>query len=115
MRTAGGSGGPSAFGLGSRVEQESAEEDESESENEERTNNDEDEPTERGSVGTVKVDEDEKNSALPDAAVPLGLIAELALSTSGAKSSKGKKVPKDEDDTDDDNVVSAPSLCSIPA
>lgn len=109
VRTAGGSGGPSAFGLGSRAEQqESAEEDESESDGEER-GGDENEPTERGSVGTVKVDEDEKNQSLPDATVPLGLIAELALGSTGhGKGGKGRKVPKDEDDTDDDNVVSNP-------
>ena len=50
------------------------------------------------------------------------LASEFAASTGAkdegskaGKGSKGKKVPKDEDDTDDDNVVSARSLCSIPA
>ncbi|GJE99679.1 fungal-specific transcription factor domain-containing protein [Phanerochaete sordida] len=99
VRTAGGSAGPGAFGLGSRGEQESATEEESESENEEH-----DEPTERGSTGgTVKVEEDEKNQSLPSSEVPLGLIAELALS-SKPRGGKGKKAVKDEDETDDDNV-----------
>lgn len=100
VRTAGGSGGPSAFGLGSRGEQESANEEETESENEEQ-----DEATERGSAtGAVKVEEDERNRGLPSSEVPLGLIAELALS-SKPRGGKGKKTVKD-DDTDDDNVVS---------
>ena len=106
VRTAGGSVGPSAFGLGSRGEQESATEDESESDNDEQ-----DEPTERGSAaGTIKVEEDEKNQNLPSSEVPLGLIAELALS-SKPRTSKGKKAAKDEEETDDDNVVSAYSSC----
>jgi hypothetical protein len=97
VRAAGGSGGSNAFSLSSRAESESTEEEE-----EER-----DEPTERGSTsGTVKVEEDDKPQSLPDSAVPLGLIAELALG-SKPKTSKGKKAPKEEDDTDDDNVVSA--------
>lgn len=100
VRTAGGSRGPSAFGLSSRSEQESATEDEFESENEEQ-----DEPTERGSIGTVKVEEDEKNQSLPSSEVPLGLIAELALSNK-PRGSKGKKPVKDDEETDDDNVVS---------
>ena len=102
VRTAGSSGGPSAFGLGSRTEPESTEEEEDDSDNEEQ-----DEPTERGSTaGTIKVEEDDKSQSLPDSAVPLGLIAELSLG-SKSKGSKGRKPAKDEDDTDDDNVVRA--------
>lgn len=100
VRTAGVSGGPSAFGLGSRAEDESAEEEESESDNDEG-----EEPTERGSTaGTVKVEENTKPQSLPDSAVPLGLIAELSLS-SNSRSGKSKRVPKDDEEVDDDNVV----------
>ncbi|EKM51056.1 uncharacterized protein PHACADRAFT_263020 [Phanerochaete carnosa HHB-10118-sp] len=99
VRTAGGSGGPGAFGLSSRSEQESTTEDELDSETEEQV-----EPTERGSTtGTVKVEEDEKNQSLPSSEVPLGLIAELALSNK-PRGSKGRKPVKDEEETDDDNV-----------
>lgn len=101
VSTAGGSAGASAFVLESRSPQ-STEED-SESDNEEQN----EEPTERGSITeTVKAEEDEKHGFLPDVEVPLGLIADLALS--GNRRRK-KKSPKEEEDTDDDNVVSAPN------
>lgn len=97
VRTAGRSGGPKAFNLDSR-----AREGEDDSEHE----SDHEEPgdaTERGSVGTdgtVKVEEDEKRHLLPNAAVPLGLIATLSLDNNK------KSTAKDGDETDDDNVVS---------
>ena len=102
VRTAGGSAGPGAFGLGSRSEHDSTTEEESESDHDEQ-----DEPTERGSTaGTAKAEDDEKNQSLPSSEVPIGLIAELALS-SKPRSGKSKKAVKDEEETDDDNVVSA--------
>ncbi|KIP02098.1 hypothetical protein PHLGIDRAFT_26729 [Phlebiopsis gigantea 11061_1 CR5-6] len=104
VRTAGGSGGPGVFSLGSRGDAHgSADEDDEDDDTaaEER----DDEPTERGSVGTVKVDEDETNQSLPDSAVPLGLIAELALTSTNKRGAKAKKAAaKDEEDADDDDV-----------
>lgn len=94
VRTAGRSGGDQAFKPNSRAHQSSAEE-ESDSEHEEPG-----EQTERGSVGTVKVEEEDIRQSLPDAAVPLGLIADLSLNHTKKTSAKG------DDDTDDDNVVS---------
>lgn len=93
VRTAGRSGGAQAFNLSSRARSGSLEA-ESDSDHEP-----DDEPTERGSVGTLKVEEDEQLQLLPDAAVPLGLIADLSLSNT-------KKTPKESDEGDDDNVVS---------
>ncbi|KAI0683838.1 fungal-specific transcription factor domain-containing protein, partial [Cytidiella melzeri] len=95
VRTAGRSGGLQAFNLDSRAREGTDGEEESESEAEEAG-----EPTERGSVGTVKVDEEERQQLLPDTAVPLGLIADLSISNTKKTSAKG------DDDTDDDNVVS---------
>lgn len=96
VRTAGRSAGSQAFKLDSRTQ--GSTEEESESENEEAG-----ETTERGSVGTVKVEEDDIRQSLPDTAVPLGLIADLAINNTK------KTSPTGDDDTDEDNVVSA--LC----
>lgn len=96
VRTAGRSGGANAFRLDSRTREEGDEESEQESEAEEAG-----EHTERGSVGTEGTVK-EGEHLLPDAAVPLGLIAKLALDNK-------KKPPQsvtDDEDTDDDNVVS---------
>jgi hypothetical protein len=93
VRTAGRSGGMKAFNLESR-HREGTDGEESESEAEEVG-----EPTERGSVGTVKVEEDERQQLLPDTAVPLGLIADLSLNNTSKTSTKG------DEDIDDDNVV----------
>lgn len=107
VRNAGGSAGPSGLGLSSRAEAESTEEEEKDSEGEEQ-----DEQTEGGStVGTVKVEKDDRPQSLPDSAVPLGLIAELALSNK-PKGKKGKKPAKDDEENEaDDNVVSAWFQC----
>ncbi len=97
VRTAGRTGGSQAFNLDSRTRENTDGEEESDSEGEEGGEN-----TERGSVGTVKLEEEEKKmQLLPDTAVPLGLIADLSLNNTKKTSTKG------DDDTDDDNVVRA--------
>ena len=53
----------------------------------------------------MKVEEDDKLNLLPDPAVPLGLIAKLALESKRKTSTAASA--KDGDETDDDNVVSA--------
>lgn len=63
------------------------------------------------STGTVGEAYDDKQQFPEHSAVPLGLIAELALS-SKPKGKKGEKLPKDEDDADD-SVVSALRLGPI--
>ena len=106
MCPAGRSGGPQAFNLESRSRSGEGGEDESEQEEEDEHGN----HTERGSVGTdgtAKVEDDEKSYLLPDAAVPLGLIAKLALDSNKKKATASAK---DGDETDDDNVVS----CEVP-
>lgn len=96
MRTAGRSGGANAYKLDSRTREEGDEESEQGSEVEEGG-----EHTERGSVGTEGTIK-EGEHLLPDAAVPLGLIAKLALDN---KRKPAQSVTDDEE-TDDDNVVS---------
>ena len=95
VRTAGGQGGSQAFNLESRNREGAGGEEESDSEGEVG------ETTERGSVGTVKLEEDDKKmQLLPDTAVPLGLIADLSLNNTKKTSTK-----EGDDDTDDNNVV----------
>ncbi|KAF7798317.1 hypothetical protein EIP86_009538 [Pleurotus ostreatoroseus] len=96
VRTAGRSGGANAFSLDSRVRAEGEEESEQESEAEEGGGD-----TERGSVGTDGTAKEEGEHLLPDAAVPLGLIAKLALDN---KKKSTAQSSKDGDETDDDNV-----------
>ncbi|KAI0084549.1 hypothetical protein BDY19DRAFT_970897 [Irpex rosettiformis] len=104
VRTAGGSGGTNAFNLDSRNRAAADGEEESDSEAEEVG-----EPTERGSVGTVKIEEEEKKmQLLPDTAVPLGLIADLSLNNTKKTSAKG------DDDNDDDNVGVANETYFVP-
>lgn len=99
VRTAGRSGGSTAFNLSSRIVTDG--EEESESEHEEPG-----ETTERGSVGTLKVEEEERH-ILPDSSVPIGLIADLSLKNTKKTSAAG------DEDPDDDNVVSFLSLSSF--
>ena len=96
---------PTTFSLESRSTEESAE-----NESELESDGEQGEQTERGSIGTdgtVKVEEDETLHSLPDAAVPLGLIAKLSLDSSSSSKKKTSVSAKDGDETDDDNVVSA--------
>jgi hypothetical protein len=53
--------------------------------------------------GEEQDEEDKLQSSLPDAHVPLGLIADLSLSNS--KANRKKEAKLHEDDLDDDNVV----------
>ncbi|KAI0338738.1 hypothetical protein BDW22DRAFT_1432263 [Trametopsis cervina] len=93
VRTAGKSAGARAFNLDSRGSTDGEDESAGESEASEVG-----EQTERGSVGTVKVEDEERQQLIPDAAVPLGLIASLSLNNTKKTSAK------DDDETDDDNV-----------
>ncbi|KAF9074255.1 hypothetical protein BDP27DRAFT_1317542 [Rhodocollybia butyracea] len=136
VRNAGGKGGPGAFTLDSRYNENGEEEDESESEDQGRGSgrtlthaqrfglvpvdnigDDEDLGQENGIAGQgddngENGDDDAIQPGLPDSHVPLGLIANLALSNNKKvrASKKHKEDGKDliealdEDNLDDDNV-----------
>lgn len=99
VRTAGGKGGPAAFSLSSREKErgdEQGSESEEEHEQSQKTEQDEDDDDTTGPP------------TLPDAAVPLGLIANLSLSNT-TKKTKGKNkaqmtAKEREESLDDDNV-----------
>ena len=114
VRMAGGSAGPKAYkdirGGTTAIDDEDSGEEESHAQ---RFGfalpDDDDDQTVGDGEHTVA---DEKLSSLPDSHVPLGLIANLSLSTN-----KGKKVRKDskdiagaEESLDDDDVVRSPCL-----
>lgn len=100
VRSSGMGGGENAFKLDSRLKAE----DDSDLESDER-NDDYD--------GAEEDREAEKMQSLPDAAVPLGLIANLALSNPKAKASSNNGDIASTDTLDDDNIVS--TIHTIPS
>jgi hypothetical protein len=97
VRTAGGHGGPKAFSLEPRPKAEQADSD-NDSDHRAGDNDDVDDGADTRCEGR----EGEDLTGLPDAAVPLGLIANLSLSNSKGRVKKGSL---DADEVDDDNVV----------
>jgi hypothetical protein len=96
VRTAGGHGGPKAFSLEPRPKAEQADSD-NDSDHRAGDNDDVDDGADTRCEGR----EGEDLTGLPDAAVPLGLIANLSLSNSKGRVKKGSL---DVDEVDDDNI-----------
>ena len=75
------------------------------------------EPTERGSVGHPEDDEplrdaEDRPTALPNEAVPIGLIADLALDNKPKRRRRAPAKPKEGESSDDDVVRAAlPRVC----
>ncbi|KAI0738159.1 hypothetical protein C8Q80DRAFT_1222509 [Daedaleopsis nitida] len=101
VQTAGASAGAGAFKMDSRA-------DGSDESDEEQTQEAAaGEPTERGSVGQPEDDEplkdaEDRPTALPNEAVPIGLLANLALETKSKRKKKAPAKPKDGESSDDD-------------
>ena len=102
VRTAGGQGGPAAFRPESRLPARNPGDSDGDSDGGRQ------DPFEDGGDAEGEPQDPEKIQALPDASVPLGLIANLAISSSKAKAkTRGNSADAGSDgDQDDDNVVS---------
>ena len=105
VQAAGASAGAAAFRMDARAEGHSDDSDE------DGPDGGAGEPTERGSVGQPEDDEplkdaEDRPTALPSEAVPIGLLANLALETKSKRRRKTPAKPKEGESSDDD-VVSA--------
>jgi len=113
VHAAGSSGGADAFKMESRA-QDDADDDSDGDEDENDPNN----RTERGSnVGEddeASKRAEDQSQALPDATVPLGLLASLALSSPKKPRKKGKVRTGDGDSSNDDNVGVANETYFVP-
>ena len=105
VQAAGASGGVNAFKMDARADGPS---DDSEEGGAEGAGG---EPTERGSVGQPEDDEplkdaEDRPTALPNEAVPIGLLANLALDNKSKRRRKPSAKPKEGESSDDDVVSS---------
>ena len=103
VQAAGTTGGLSAFKMDARADGPS---DDSEEDGADGAGG---EPTERGSVGQPEDDEplkdaEDRPTALPNEAVPIGLLANLALDNKSKRKKKANAKPKDNESSDDDVV-----------
>ncbi|RPD54605.1 hypothetical protein L226DRAFT_547907 [Lentinus tigrinus ALCF2SS1-7] len=101
VQAAGASAGASAFKMDARAEGHS---DDSDDEGQDGAAG---EPTERGSVGQPEDDEplkdaEDRPTALPSEAVPIGLLANLALDNKSKRKKKTPAKPKEGESSDDD-------------
>ncbi|KAI0697213.1 hypothetical protein C8T65DRAFT_710435 [Cerioporus squamosus] len=101
VQAAGASGGANAFKMDTRAEGASDESDD------EGQDGGAGEPTERGSVGQPEDDEplkdaEDRPTALPNEAVPIGLLANLALDNKSKRKKKAPAKPKEGESSDDD-------------
>ena len=108
VQAAGSSGGANAFKMDTRAEGASEDSDE------DGQDGGAGEATERGSVGNPEDDEplkdaEDRPTALPNEAVPIGLLANLALDNKSKRRKKAPAKQKDNESSDDD-VVSASAL-----
>lgn len=108
VQAAGAPGGVSAFKMDTRADGQPSDESD-----EEGQDGGAGEPTERGSVGQPEDDEplkdaDDRPTALANEAVPIGLLANLALDNKSKRKKKAPAKPKDDASSDDDVV----SVCA---
>ncbi|KAI0755619.1 hypothetical protein C8Q74DRAFT_1210774 [Fomes fomentarius] len=102
VQAAGAPGGVSAFKMDTRADGQPSDESD-----EEGQDGGAGEPTERGSVGQPEDDEplkdaDDRPTALANEAVPIGLLANLALDNKSKRKKKAPAKPKDDASSDDD-------------
>lgn len=114
VQRAGESGGSKAFKFESRAGNDNGDGEDSDGEPEGAGFND---GTERGSVQQFDTDDqlkdaDDKLQALPDATVPLGLLASLSLSNTKKSRKKSPTEKGNAESSDEDNVVCLFSLYS---
>ena len=111
VQAAGASAGAAAFRMDARAEGHSDDSDE------DGPDGGAGEPTERGSVGQPEDDEplkdaEDRPTALPSEAVPIGLLANLALETKSKRKKKTPAKPKEGESSDDDVVRAVlPRVC----